>query len=141
MDFELRRAREKLDKEQRERKERAKLKLVKERKAKEEAKKQRDAIEVAQRSRRLDAIEAQFKVLIVSRSQLFGSLIILFISSLFYSSIEFISNSFVFVIMVIRKLSFLVIARQLVGECVVTFIEIILCPFASNFLYRKRCFT
>ncbi|KAE8685893.1 hypothetical protein F3Y22_tig00111088pilonHSYRG00095 [Hibiscus syriacus] len=61
MDFELRRAREKLDKEQRERKERAKLKLERERKAKEEAKKQRDAIEAAQRSRRLDAIEAQLK--------------------------------------------------------------------------------
>ncbi|KAK8717755.1 hypothetical protein V6N13_045012 [Hibiscus sabdariffa] len=61
MDFELRRAREKLDKEQRERKERAKLKLERERKAKEEAKKQRDAIEAAQRSRRLDALEAQLK--------------------------------------------------------------------------------
>ncbi|XVF21009.1 hypothetical protein REPUB_Repub12eG0053500 [Reevesia pubescens] len=62
MDFELRRAREKLDKEQRERKERAKFKLAKERKAKEEAKRQRDAIEAAQRSRRLDAIEAKLKV-------------------------------------------------------------------------------
>lgn len=38
MDFELRRAREKPDKEQRERKERAKLKLEKERKAKEATK-------------------------------------------------------------------------------------------------------
>ena len=65
MDFELRRAREKLDKEQRERKERARLKLEKERKAQEEAKKQRDAIEAAQRSRRLDAIEAQLKVLLL----------------------------------------------------------------------------
>lgn len=72
MDFELRRAREKLDKEQRERKERAKLKLEKERKAKEEAKKQRDAIEAVQRSRRLDAVEAQLKVLsiVIPRSLL-----------------------------------------------------------------------
>ncbi|OMO84806.1 Ubiquitin fusion degradation protein UFD1 [Corchorus olitorius] len=61
MDFELRRAREKLEKEQRERKQRAKLKLDKERKAKEEAQKQRDAIEAVQRSRRLDAMEAQLK--------------------------------------------------------------------------------
>uniref|UniRef100_A0A2P2QKZ9 C2H2-type domain-containing protein n=1 Tax=Rhizophora mucronata TaxID=61149 RepID=A0A2P2QKZ9_RHIMU len=61
MDFELRRAREKLEREQRERKERARLKLEKERKAKDEARKQREAIEAAQRSRRLDAIEAQHK--------------------------------------------------------------------------------
>ncbi|KDP30780.1 hypothetical protein JCGZ_13723 [Jatropha curcas] len=61
MDFELRRAREKLEKEQKERKERARLKLEREKKVKEEAKKQREAIEAAQRSRRLDAIEAQLK--------------------------------------------------------------------------------
>ncbi|GLT80249.1 hypothetical protein SLA2020_517010 [Shorea laevis] len=61
MDFELRRAREKLDKEQKERKERARLKLEREKKAKEEARRQRDAIEAVQRSRRLDAIEAQLK--------------------------------------------------------------------------------
>ncbi|KAG6722227.1 hypothetical protein I3842_03G150300 [Carya illinoinensis] len=61
MDFELRRAREKLEKEQKERKEKAKLKLNRERKAKEEAKSQREAIEAAQRSRRLDAAEAQLK--------------------------------------------------------------------------------
>ncbi|KAG8640586.1 uncharacterized protein LOC110630064 [Manihot esculenta] len=61
MDFELRRAREKLEKEQRERKEKARLKLEREKKAKAEAKKQREAIEAAQRSRRLDAIEAQLK--------------------------------------------------------------------------------
>lgn len=61
MDFELRRAREKLEKEQKERKERARLKLEREKKAKEEAKKQREAIEAAQRSRRLDAIDAQLK--------------------------------------------------------------------------------
>lgn len=63
MDFELRRAREKLEKEQRERKEKARLKLESEKKAKAEAKKQREAIEAAQRSRRLDAIEAQLKVI------------------------------------------------------------------------------
>ncbi|KAF5741422.1 hypothetical protein HS088_TW10G00419 [Tripterygium wilfordii] len=61
MDFELRRAREKLDKEQKERKERARLKLERERKSKEEARKQREAIEAVQRSRRLDAMEAQLK--------------------------------------------------------------------------------
>lgn len=62
MDFELRRAREKLEKEQKERKEKARLRLERERKAKDEAKKQRDAIEAVQRSRRLDAIHAQLKV-------------------------------------------------------------------------------
>ncbi|KAI9176620.1 hypothetical protein LWI28_005133 [Acer negundo] len=61
MDFELRRAREKLEKEQKERKDRARLRLDRDRKAKEEAKKQRDAIEAVQRSRRLDAIDAQLK--------------------------------------------------------------------------------
>ena len=62
MDFELRIAREKLEKEQRERKEKARLKLLKEKKAKEEAQRQREAIEAAQRSRRIDAAEAQLKV-------------------------------------------------------------------------------
>ncbi|KAK6142452.1 hypothetical protein DH2020_022800 [Rehmannia glutinosa] len=61
MDFELRRAREKLEKEQRERKERAKLRLERERKNKEEAIRQRQAIEAAQRQRRLDAAEAETK--------------------------------------------------------------------------------
>ncbi|EEF33059.1 uncharacterized protein LOC8276194 [Ricinus communis] len=61
MDFELRRAREKLEKEQKDRKEKARLRLERERKAKDEAKKQREAIEAAQRSRRLDAIQAQIK--------------------------------------------------------------------------------
>ncbi|GMG98695.1 hypothetical protein Nepgr_000535 [Nepenthes gracilis] len=61
MDFELRRAREKLEREQRDRKEKAKLKLERERKAKEEAVRQREAIEAAQRARRLDAAEAQVK--------------------------------------------------------------------------------
>ena len=63
MDFELRSAREKLEREQRERKERAKLKLEREKKAKDAAIKQREAIEASQRARRLDAIEAQIKVL------------------------------------------------------------------------------
>lgn len=62
MDFELRRAREKLEKEQKERKEKARLIQQKERKAKEDARKQREAIEAAQRSRRIDAAEAQLKV-------------------------------------------------------------------------------
>ena len=62
MDFELRRAREKLEKEQKERKERARVKLDRDRKAKEEARKQREAIEAVHRSRRLDAIQAQLKV-------------------------------------------------------------------------------
>ncbi|CAH2079049.1 unnamed protein product [Thlaspi arvense] len=61
MDFELRSAREKLEREQRERKERAKLKLEREKKAKDAAKRQREAIEASQRARRLDAIEAQVK--------------------------------------------------------------------------------
>ncbi|KVI10674.1 uncharacterized protein LOC112507880 [Cynara cardunculus var. scolymus] len=61
MDFELRRAREKLEKEQKDRKEKAKLRLERERKAKQEALRQREAIEAAQRSRRIDAMEAQLK--------------------------------------------------------------------------------
>ncbi|KAK4420546.1 Ubiquitin fusion degradation protein 1 [Sesamum alatum] len=61
MDFEFRRAREKLEKDQKERKERAKLKLERERKVKEEAVRQRQAIEAAQRERRLVAAEAEAK--------------------------------------------------------------------------------
>ncbi|XP_054797157.1 uncharacterized protein LOC129302361 [Prosopis cineraria] len=61
MDYELRRAREKLEREQKERKEKARLKLERERKAKREARNQREAIEAAQRSRRIDAAEAQQK--------------------------------------------------------------------------------
>ncbi|XP_074270245.1 uncharacterized protein LOC141593331 [Silene latifolia] len=61
MDFELRRAREKLLKEQKERKERAKLKLDRENKAKIEASRIRQAVESAQRIRRIDAAEAQAK--------------------------------------------------------------------------------
>jgi len=62
MDFELRRAREKLQREQKERKEKAKLKLERERKAKEEAARLRDALEAVQRARRLDVAQAQLKV-------------------------------------------------------------------------------
>ncbi|KAL0560074.1 hypothetical protein IC582_000468 [Cucumis melo] len=61
MDFELRRAREKLEKEQKERKEMARRKVERERKAKEEARKLREAIEAVQVSRRLDAAEARIK--------------------------------------------------------------------------------
>ncbi|RAL50108.1 unnamed protein product [Cuscuta campestris] len=61
MDFELRRAREKLEREQKERKENARLKLERERKFKQEAIRQREAIEAAQRASRLDAAEAEFK--------------------------------------------------------------------------------
>lgn len=62
MDFELRRAREKLEREQRERKQRAKLKLEREKKAREESVRQREAIEAAQSRRRLDAAEAEAMV-------------------------------------------------------------------------------
>ena len=62
MDFELRVAREKLEREQRARKERAKAKLERERRAKAEAARQRDAIEATQRSKRLDAARAQIEV-------------------------------------------------------------------------------
>lgn len=61
MDFELRRAREKLEREQKERKERARLKLQREKKSKEEAALQRDAIEAVQRTRRIEAAQAQLK--------------------------------------------------------------------------------
>ncbi|XP_016463050.2 uncharacterized protein LOC107786128 [Nicotiana tabacum] len=61
MDFELRRAREKLEKEQKDRKQKAKLKLEREKKAKQEAVRQREAIEAVQRARRLDAAQAQAK--------------------------------------------------------------------------------
>lgn len=62
MDFELRRAREKLDKEQKERKETARKKLERERKGKEEAKKQREAIDAERSIRLFDAAQAQLKV-------------------------------------------------------------------------------
>lgn len=63
MDFELRRAREKLEREQKERKERARLKIEREKKARQEALRQLEALEAAQRARRLDAAEAEAKVL------------------------------------------------------------------------------
>ncbi|EYU43121.1 hypothetical protein ABFS82_08G116100 [Erythranthe guttata] len=61
MDFELKRAREKLEKEQKERKEKAKLRLERERKAKQDALRQQEAIEAAQRQRRIVAAEAEAK--------------------------------------------------------------------------------
>lgn len=61
MDFELRAAREKLERDQRERKERAKARLERERKAKAEAARQREAIEAAQRAKRLDAARARLE--------------------------------------------------------------------------------
>ncbi|XP_038888179.1 uncharacterized protein LOC120078059 isoform X1 [Benincasa hispida] len=73
MDFELRRAREKLEKEQKERKEMARRKVERERKAKEEARKLREAIEAAQLSRRLDAADAQIKAdLLMEETMLAG---------------------------------------------------------------------
>ncbi|XP_062212556.1 uncharacterized protein LOC133913420 [Phragmites australis] len=59
MDFELRQAREKLEREQRERVLRAKAKADRERRAKAEAARRRDALEVSHRERRLDAARAQ----------------------------------------------------------------------------------
>ncbi|XP_078153230.1 ubiquitin fusion degradation UFD1 family protein [Carex rostrata] len=59
MDFELRVAREKVEREQRERKARAKAKMDKEKRAKAEAARQRDALEAAQRVKQLDAQRAQ----------------------------------------------------------------------------------
>nr|CAD1834903.1 unnamed protein product [Ananas comosus var. bracteatus] len=61
MDFELRAAREKLEREQRERKERAKAKLERERRAKAEAARRRDAVDAAQRAKRLDAVRARIE--------------------------------------------------------------------------------
>uniref|UniRef100_A0A8R7TV35 Ubiquitin fusion degradation protein UFD1 N-terminal subdomain 1 domain-containing protein n=1 Tax=Triticum urartu TaxID=4572 RepID=A0A8R7TV35_TRIUA len=59
MDFELRSAREKLEREQRERMQRAKAKADRERRAKAEAARRRDALEASNRERRLDAARAQ----------------------------------------------------------------------------------
>ncbi|XP_077228265.1 uncharacterized protein LOC143861214 [Tasmannia lanceolata] len=61
MDFELRVAREKLEREQKERKNKARLKLEKEKKARTEAMRQREALEAAQGIRRIDAAEAELK--------------------------------------------------------------------------------
>ncbi|MQM00314.1 hypothetical protein Taro_033045 [Colocasia esculenta] len=59
MDFELRAARQKLEREQRERKERARQRLERERRAKAEAAGRREAVETAQRVQRLHAARAQ----------------------------------------------------------------------------------
>ncbi|KAF8730448.1 hypothetical protein HU200_017026 [Digitaria exilis] len=59
MDFELRHAREKLEREQRERMQRAKAKADRERRAKAEASRRREALEASHRERRLDAARAQ----------------------------------------------------------------------------------
>ncbi|KAF5179094.1 Ubiquitin fusion degradation protein 1-like protein [Thalictrum thalictroides] len=61
MEFELRAAKAKLEREQKERKDKARLKLERERKSKHEAIKQREAIEAAQRIRRLDVAQAKLK--------------------------------------------------------------------------------
>ncbi|KAF8102151.1 hypothetical protein N665_0201s0434 [Sinapis alba] len=61
MDSVFRSAREKLEKEHRERKETGKLKLEREKKDKEAAERQRQAVEASQRARRLEAIESQMK--------------------------------------------------------------------------------
>jgi hypothetical protein len=62
MDFELRVAREKLERDQKERKARAKAKLEKEKRAKAEAALQREALEVAQREKRLEEERARLEV-------------------------------------------------------------------------------
>ncbi|KAI0513544.1 hypothetical protein KFK09_009569 [Dendrobium nobile] len=61
MDFELRAARDKLEREQRERKERAKARAERERKAKEEAARRREAVEAAHRARRIEVENARLK--------------------------------------------------------------------------------
>ncbi|KAG6511513.1 uncharacterized protein LOC121975897 [Zingiber officinale] len=61
MDFQLRAAQEKLEREQRERKARAKSKMERENRAKAEAARHREAIEAAQRAKRLDAARAQLE--------------------------------------------------------------------------------
>lgn len=91
MDFELRRAREKLEREQKDRKEKARMKQERERKAKQEAARQREAIEAVQRSRRLDAAEAQLKVPFLFSLPLCA----LTLSSLFSNKSIFALNFFV----------------------------------------------
>ncbi|XP_020573889.1 uncharacterized protein LOC110020209 [Phalaenopsis equestris] len=61
MDFELRAAREKLEREQRERKERAKARAEREKKAKEAATRRREALEAAQLARRIEVENARLK--------------------------------------------------------------------------------
>lgn len=55
MDFELRAAKEKLEREQRERKEKARIRAERERKAREEAKRRQESLEAVQRARRIEA--------------------------------------------------------------------------------------
>ncbi|KAF8046337.1 hypothetical protein N665_3835s0004 [Sinapis alba] len=62
MESVFRAAREKLEKEHRERKESGKLKLQQEKKTNDAAARQRQAVEASQRARRLEAIEAKMKV-------------------------------------------------------------------------------
>ena len=76
MDFELRAAREKLERDQRERKERAKARLERERRAKAEAARQREAVEAAQRAKRLDAERARLEVI---HPSIFSSSFIMFL--------------------------------------------------------------
>ncbi|RVW97364.1 hypothetical protein CK203_026310 [Vitis vinifera] len=95
MDFELRRAREKLEREQKERKEKARLKLERDRKSKQEAARQRDAIEAVQRSRRLDAAEAQLKCIEVPLNGKLAVILAKFdqiISTFFWKSIVFVGR-------------------------------------------------
>lgn len=67
MDFELRAAKAKWEKEQKEKKEKARKRLEQERKAREEAAKRQEAIEAAQRIRRIEetaaAIAVRFRIL------------------------------------------------------------------------------
>lgn len=58
MDFELRAAKEKLEREQRERKEKARIKIERERKAREEARRQQEALEAERQARRIQATQA-----------------------------------------------------------------------------------
>eukprot|EP01018_Ginkgo_biloba_P026617 Gb_19045 [translate_table: standard] len=58
MDFEFRAAKEKLQREQKERKEKARAKIEHERKAKDEALRRKEAVEAEQRSRRIEAAQA-----------------------------------------------------------------------------------
>lgn len=58
MDFELRAAKEKLEREQRERKEKARIKIERERKAREEARRQQEALDAERQARRIEATQA-----------------------------------------------------------------------------------
>ena len=88
MDFELRVAREKVEREQRERKARAKAKMDKEKRAKAEAARQRDALEAAQRVKQLDAQRAQLLVSKSPHNQAYYS----FLPLIFYCTNSFLLN-------------------------------------------------